>query len=216
MSSKLHYNTVTPYLHKVLKQLMKAKVFEKFRLVGGTSLSLQRGHRFSVDIDLFTDEVYSSVDFNAIDKYLRKNFPYIQTSAIEEIGMGRSYFIGESEDVSVKLDVFYTDQYITPIIEVDGLRLASEAEIIAMKLDIISRGGRKKDFWDLHEFCEDYSFKEMLNFHEKRYPYAHDPKHIKKQFSNFELADEEPDPECLRGKFWELIKLDMVDFAKGR
>jgi nucleotidyltransferase AbiEii toxin of type IV toxin-antitoxin system len=55
MRSKLHYNTVTPLLHKVLKQLMKAKEFEDFRLVGGTSLSLQRGHRLSVDIDLFTD-----------------------------------------------------------------------------------------------------------------------------------------------------------------
>lgn len=216
MPSKLFYSTVTPYLHKVLKQLMRAKVFEKFRLVGGTSLSLQRGHRFSLDLNLFTDEAYDSVDFKAIDNYLRKNFSYIQTSSIEEIGIGRSYFIGESETVSVKLDIFYTDPYITPIIEVDGIRLASVEEIIAMKLDIIGRGGRKKDFWDLHELCQDYTFKEMLMLHEKRYPCGHDPKHIKKQFSNFELADEEPDPECLRGKIWEIIKLDMIDFAVAR
>ena len=195
---------------------MKAKEFEKFRLVGGTSLSLQRGHRFSVDIDLFTDAVYGSVDFNSINKYLRKNFPYIHTANVEELGMGRSYFIGESAEVSVKLDIFYTDNYITPIVEVDDIRLASEEEIIAMKLEVINRDGRKKDFWDIDELSEEYSFKAMLDLHKKRFPYGHDPKHIKKQFSNFKLADEEPDPVCLKGKIWEIIKLDMIDFAKMR
>lgn len=34
---------------------MHEPIFDSFRLVGGTSLSLQIGHRLSVDIDLFTD-----------------------------------------------------------------------------------------------------------------------------------------------------------------
>lgn len=38
-----------------------AKVFEPFRLVGGTALSLQMGHRLSVDIDLFTDAEYGTL-----------------------------------------------------------------------------------------------------------------------------------------------------------
>ena len=50
----LHYNTVTPLLRKILADLMIADVFADFRLVGGTALSLYRGHRMSVDIDLFT------------------------------------------------------------------------------------------------------------------------------------------------------------------
>jgi hypothetical protein len=47
--------------------------------------------------------------------------------------------------------VFYTDPFIQPPIEIDSIRLASIEEIIAMKMDVIQRGGRKKDFWDLHE-----------------------------------------------------------------
>jgi len=54
---------------------MRAKEFEAFRLVGGTSLSLQIGHRESVDIDLFSDLTYGSIDFNVIDSYLDKEFP---------------------------------------------------------------------------------------------------------------------------------------------
>lgn len=214
MTDNLYYNTVTPYLLKVLKQLMAAKEFEKFRLVGGTSLSLQIGHRLSVDIDLFTDAPHGTIDFKTIDNYLSANFPYIQTSKVEEIGFGRSYFVGESAEQSVKLDIFYTEDYVTPVIETDGIRLASAEDIIAMKLDVINRGGRKKDFWDIHELIPDYSFKTMLSLHGKKYPCGHDAKHIKKQFSNFEVADEEADPECLRGKIWEIIKLDMIDFAK--
>ncbi len=214
MTDNLHYNTVTPYLLKVLKQLMAAKEFEKFRLVGGTSLSLQRGHRFSLDIDLFSDAEYGSLNFKAIDKYLRDNFSYIDTSKIEEIGFGKSYFIGESEKVSVKLDLFYTDEYVTPILEVDNIRLASIEDIIAMKLEVIGNGGRKKDFWDIHELKDDYTLTEMLELYEKRYPYSHEAKLIKKQFANFEAADDDPDPECLREKKWELIKLDIIDFAK--
>ncbi len=56
----------------------------------------------------------------------------------------------------------------------------------------------------------------MLALHAKRYPYATNAKHIKKQFSNFELADEEPDPICLKGKIWELVKLDLIDFVRKR
>ena len=72
MNKSLFYNTVSPLLLSILQDLMKASVFEDFRLVGGTSLSLQLGHRLSVDIDLFTDNIYDSVDFKEIDKYLRK------------------------------------------------------------------------------------------------------------------------------------------------
>lgn len=51
----LHFNTVTPLLRTILEDLMQAKEFESFRLVGGTALSLYYGYRMSVDIDLFSD-----------------------------------------------------------------------------------------------------------------------------------------------------------------
>lgn len=73
MQTKLHYNTVTPLLLSVLKSCMAAKEFNAFRLVDGTALSLQRGHRVSVDIDLFTGAPYNSIDFDSIDTWLRNH-----------------------------------------------------------------------------------------------------------------------------------------------
>ena len=55
---KLYYQTVSESLLGILKKIMDSEIFADFRLVGGTSLSLQRGHRRSVDIDLFKNTIY--------------------------------------------------------------------------------------------------------------------------------------------------------------
>lgn len=213
MKNKLNYNTVTPLLQNVLETLMAAKEFEAFRLVGGTALSLFRGHRESVDIDLFTDAEYNSIDFKAIDSFLRKRFPYVDSLDYKIIGTGKSYYIGNNKDDCVKLDLYYTDKFIDEVLVIDGIRLASVEEIIAMKLDVISRGGRKKDFWDIHELIEDYSLPQMITLHEQRYPFSHDKNLIKKQFKDFSIADNDFEPNCLRGKHWEIIKLDIIEFS---
>lgn len=211
MAKSLYYNTVSPMLLSILQDLMKTSVFDNFRLVGGTSLSLQLGHRRSFDIDLFTDSMYDSVDFKAIDDYLRKNYEYVDTFETDIVGMGKSYYIGNSQNDCIKLDVFYTDAFIRPFLSIDGLRLASLEEIAAMKIDVVSRSGRKKDFWDIHELMQFYSIEDMLHLHKERYPYSHEKNEIINNFSNFENADTDFDPICLREKYWEIIKLDLVE-----
>lgn len=215
MENKLYYNTVTTLLLKVLKTLMAAKEFNPFRLVGGTALSLYRGHRESVDIDLFTDAKYGSIDFEVIDTFLRSTYPYVDTNSYNVIGMGKSYYVGQNKDECIKLDIFYsTEKFIDEIQLIDDIRFATIEEIIAMKIDVVSRGGRKKDFWDIHELKDNYSFEKMLALHEKRHSYTHDKELIKNNFSDFTIADQDFDPICLREKHWEVIKLDMIDFAK--
>lgn len=62
----LHYNTISPNLLSTLRKFMQDKTFKEFRLVGGTALALQLGHRISVDIDLFTDREYGTMDLMRI------------------------------------------------------------------------------------------------------------------------------------------------------
>lgn len=56
----LQIQSVSHELLEVLKQLQSNPIFSNFRLVGGTSLALQWGHRVSVDIDLFANEFLES------------------------------------------------------------------------------------------------------------------------------------------------------------
>ena len=207
----LYYKTVNNLLKEVLLQLMAAKEFENFRLVGGTSLSLQIGHRESIDIDLFSDLEYGKIDFVAIENYLEINFKYIDHLSNIIPGMGKSYLIGEDKDNSLKLDIFYTDKFIQPIYIEETIRMATIEEIIAMKLDVVQRGGRKKDFWDLHELFEKYSLTQMLDLHEQRYPYTHDRDLIIQNFTDFSIADDEFNPICFKGKYWEFIKEDIEE-----
>lgn len=211
MPERLHWNTVKPILKEVLTVLMQDKLFDPFRLVGGTSLSLQLGHRMSDDIDLFTDQPYDSLDFSQLDKFLRQTFKYVSDLSPGPVGMGVSYMVGHSKDQSVKLDLFYTDIFIQPPLQIGLYRLATVEEIIAMKIDIVQRKARKKDFWDLDELFEKYSAEQMITLHKQRYPHGHDENLIRKNFIDFERADEDFTPICLKGKHWELIKLDFVE-----
>jgi hypothetical protein len=213
MVNKLYYNTLKPLLLNVLKELMAAREFDAFRLIGGTALSLYRGHRESADIDLFSDAPYDSIDFTAIDAFLHNTYSYVDTTKFNIVGKGKSYFVGRNKDDCVKLDLFYTNRFIQEIILINGIRLATVEEIVAMKIDAISRGGRKKDFWDIHELKDDYSLEKMIALHKQRNPYTHDENQIRKNFMDFKNADDDFDPVCLKGKHWEIIKLDIIDFA---
>lgn len=209
----LYYSTVSPYLKSVLKIVMDSDILKPFRLVGGTSLSLQLGHRISIDIDLFTDSDYGSLNFEDIETFLKSKFSFIVFSS-ELTSFGKSYFIGSSENNAVKLDVFYSDPFIDDELLIDNIRLASLKDITAMKIEVIQNGGRKKDFWDLHELLNYFSLEEMLAFHKIRYPFSHDSDLIIKNFTNFQIADEDFEVLCLKGKHWEVIKSDFENLIK--
>ncbi len=207
----LYYNTVNKVLIDILKALLKAAVFSEFRLVGGTALSLQMGHRESIDIDMFSDLPYGKIDFDRIQAYLEQNFTYLEYHKGMNPALGTSCFIGDTSGNAIKLDIFYTDTFILPPFVIEGIRMAHIEEIIAMKIDVVQRGGRKKDFWDLHELLGKYDLEMMLQVHEKRYPYTHNQELILKNFTDFSEADNDFDPICLRGKYWEFIKEDIVE-----
>jgi hypothetical protein len=191
---------------------MENPIFEAFYLAGGTSLSLRLGHRKSVDIDLFTNAPYGSLDFSVFEKFFQESYEYYYCmDRANLVGFGRSYYIGDSEDNSIKVDLYYHDEIINPYDIVDSIRLASLDDVVAMKVDVISRIGRKKDFWDLHELLDTYSIPQMLDIHQQQYEYTHDREEIISNFTSFASADKEFDPVCLKGKKWELIKLDFVE-----
>lgn len=219
--NKLHYETVTPLLRETLGMLMTEELFAPFRLVGGTNLSLRYGHRKSVDIDLFTDAEYRSLDFRTFERFLRSHFPYYDCSDTTSIvGFGRGYYIGRSEEEAVKLDLMYTDPFLETAEVLDGIRMASVRDIIAMKMNVVSRGGRKKDFWDLHMLLDEYPLAEMFALHARRHEWEHDADELTERFTDFAIADEDLDPICLRNMDWDEIKLNLIDavetFAKNR
>lgn len=208
----LHYETVTPILANVLSFLMNDEAFNPFRLVGGTNLSLRFGHRQSDDIDLFTDSDYGSIDFSSLEKILSVKFPFFDSPDRSGlIGFGKMYYVGLNRDNAVKLDLMYTDKFLSEPETIDGIRFASIDQIVAMKLSAISLGGRKKDWWDVHKLLEEYSLEQMFRLYEKWQPWTYDQAKLMEALVDFSKADLQPDPKCLEVKDWDIIKIDIIN-----
>ena len=89
--------------------------------------------------------------------------------------------------------------------------MAAINDMIAMKMDAVQRGAHKKDFWDIHEIISTYPINELVWLHKKRYPYDHDEETIRTKLIDFSVVDDDFEPECLKGKYWQLIKLDIIE-----
>jgi predicted nucleotidyltransferase component of viral defense system len=195
----LHFNTVEPSTLAILNRLMALSELNNFYLVGGTALSLQYGHRISVDIDLFCAEKF---DNEIILRTLEKEFG----KALEYEGgftrFGIFCFIN-----NVKVDiVHYPHKIIFDISLIDGIRMYSKKEISAMKIQAILGRGKKKDFWDMAELLQDFSIKEIISFHHQKYPSQQLLISIPQAITYFADADESEDPISLKGQTWESVQ----------
>ena len=215
---RLHYETVSRPLLECLQKLMAHKAFDGFVLVGGTALSLQLGHRRSADIDLFTASDYGSMNLEEIKCALASIFPY--TDRLETLtrrNLGYSVYVGNSRAERVKLDLFYTDEFIAPIVQQDGLRLASLQDIAAMKMQTIVNNKRKKDFWDIDELLEHFTLEELIQYGLQRNPYTLTQKDILDTLCNLTVFTELNNDDfvlCFKGKYWELIVEDLRTIAE--
>ena len=215
----LHTETVSPYLLDVLECLMSSDIFKDFRLVGGTCLALQRGHRRSIDIDLFTDLPYGSMPLGQMRDYIESCFPVHENSdALNADYPGYTLYLGNDDTIRIKTDFFYTEPFIFAPIMVGNLRMADERDIAAMKLLAVSgQVKRQKDYWDIHELLESYSLNDMIEWALERYRYTLTKDEI---ISGLKAIDEvQESPEGIMNlkslDYWELKVLDLKDIVKN-
>lgn len=212
---KLYYNTVSANLLNVLNKLMANKAFDHFRLVGGTALAMQLGHRISVDIDLFTDMNYGTIDLSAIANALKREFPHVEgLEKLKSSAPGYTLYVGDNESDSIKVDLFYTETFLYPPV-VDGIiRIADLRDIAAMKILAISNATRAKDFWDIHEMMNKYTLDEMINIALKRFPYGFERADIVTKLASITTELDEPDIISLKGNYWEFVVEDILEEAR--
>ena len=156
----LHTETVETGTLEILKQIMLDAHFSKFVLVGGTSLSLQLGHRKSVDLDLFCNE---SFDENSFVEYLRNTYQF------ELDFLDKETLKGEIEGVQIDC-IAHKYPWLNSPNETDGIRLAHYEDIAAMKLnEIVGNDTRIKDFIDIAYLSKKMSLNRMLNAYQSKY-----------------------------------------------
>ena len=210
---RLRTNIASPLLMECLRKIMANKAFDNHYLVGGTALALQRGHRISIDIDMFTNALYGEMNTEEIKKVLIEMFPYTENlDRLDETLMVYSLYVGNSSDDCIKLDICYDDNPVFPLVQIEGIRMVSEKDIAAMKLNAIAQDRqRKKDFWDIHDLLETYSIENMVSFALKRYPWSLTLDKIIDSFKRLHSFDDYTEIRCLKGKYWEFVVEDLLE-----
>jgi len=203
----LQTKAVEPGTFSLLKKLMKLPSLKNFSLVGGTALALRYGHRSSVDLDLFYHQEF---DHNDIEQELQQvfseNFKY--ESGHKKLGI--FCFI---EGIKVDI-VYFPHQPIAGIDIFDEIRMYSNADIGAMKIQAIFGRGRKKDFWDLHELLQHHSLQQLIGWHKQKYPGQILAISIPQAITYFVDAEESETPVSLKGQTWPQIKKDISKIVR--
>ena len=174
------------------------------RLVGGTALALQYGHRQSIDLDFFGTLAVEQDDiiemFSSIGSFTIHN---------------RTKRILQGALRGIKVDVIDYSQYpwIDAAIVEDGITLASPRDIAAMKINAIEGRGTRKDFVDIYFLLQNYTLSELLDFYAQKYP-NHSFFRALLSLNYFEDAEQQAMPKMQISVTWEEIKSTIIAEVK--
>lgn len=200
----LYYSAVDPATLALLRELMPLDVFKNTRLVGGTALALQIGHRNSVDLDLF-----GRLDMEPFEL----GNPFTGNLSALKIRNSPNIKVYLINDIKVDVVNYGYDWLDEPLIK-DGLRLATLRDISAMKLAAITGRGTKKDFVDLSFLLDILSLKEMMSNYLTKY---HDGSEfmVLKSLGYFVDAELDEMPFMVKVRSWEEVKGKIVTELKN-
>ena len=124
----LYSNTVEDETWDLLQELMGLEFLQAFSLIGGTALSLQLGHRKSIDLDLFS---IPDFDKALMQKKLLEHFKTrISISSSVKNTLGVFSVID-----GIKVDICCRPYpLLKPVLEMDGIRMWSLQDIAASKI----------------------------------------------------------------------------------
>ena len=202
----LHLETVRPSTLDLLREIQSLPGLSSLRLVGGTALALQLGHRTSVDLDLFGR-------FDPLKSFRKVLVDGGHAVEGEEGGEVQALRVDE-----VKVDlVNYPYEWISePVVE-DGIVLAGLDDIVAMKLSAAANRGRKKDFLDLSVLLERLSLSEMFALYQRKFR-VREIAFALRGLTYFDDAEDDPMPKMFVDLDWQTAKAKLLcavrDFVK--
>lgn len=201
----LSIQTVQPDTLELLKAISAQLEVKELRLVGGTALALQYGHRQSVDLDFF-GKLPEDKD-ELIDVVRRVGDVTV---------LNRSKIILQMVVNQVKVDFVDYSRYpwIDEPILGDGFVLASDKDIAAMKINAIMGRGTRKDFIDLYVLLQHYSLTQIMDFYRQKYPEFSEYRALL-SMTYFDDAEMQDMPLMFIKTPWESMKTSIIQAVEA-
>jgi len=196
----LAIQTIQPNTLELLKRLSAQPELRETRLVGGTALALQYGHRQSIDLDFFGRLPQDKDELIAIASTEGKGTVHNRSNLVLQMVI---------EGVKVDFVDYSRYEWIDNPILGDGFVLASDKDIAAMKVNAIIGRGTRKDFIDLYVLLRHYSITEIMDFYKKKYP-EHSEYRALLSMTYFEDAEMQDMPRMFLDTSWEDMKKTII------
>lgn len=192
-------------------ELSKMQFFKKngWYLAGGTALTLQVGHRQSVDLDFFTTKKF----FRELEvERTLLNTGKWQTTYREQ---GTIYGVFAGAKVSLIAYPFFEPKKDKACYGTISILLP--ADIASMKIMAISQRGRKRDFFDLYWYCQNHEpLVQVVLRSVNQYPgQDKNINHIIKSLAYFVDAENDPEPKIFFKASWKIVKKYFQEQAKN-
>lgn len=145
---------LAPQTSAIFESISRLECIKPFVLVGGTALSLQIGNRMSEDLDFMswrkTRNEKREVDWPAIKKELET---IGNVTKCDILDLDHIEFVVSDVKIS-----FYANPNYSPLIEeipfINNLRLADATSIGAMKMEVMLRRSKFRDYYDIYSLLE--------------------------------------------------------------
>jgi predicted nucleotidyltransferase component of viral defense system len=209
-----HWEALTPETRLTFDVCAQLPFIRDFYLAGGTGLALHLGHRFSVDLDFFSERT-GTVD-REMRTLLKRRFekPKLRITHDRD-----ATFVAEWRNVG--LSFFELD--VHPLVErprqVIGIRLAGVRDIGAMKLSAVFNRASRKDLVDLYFILQNESLDDLFRVAAKKYPNVPSFPHLAlRGLAFFDDAEQLPMPEMIDKTPWRTMKkfLEQQALEAGR
>ncbi|HUH97778.1 MAG TPA: nucleotidyl transferase AbiEii/AbiGii toxin family protein [Anaerolineales bacterium] len=209
-----HWEALTAEARKVFKLLSGLDLTQRFYLAGGTGLALHLGHRLSVDLDFFCEEI------DAVNSNERARLREVLDDPRLEIVFDKdAAFVANWRAVGVSFFRLNLYPLVRPTFDVDGVRLASIEEIGAMQLAAVIDRGTRKDLIDLYYILLTASLDDLFQVAATKYAHVRTfAASAIRGLAYFEDAESLPMPQMIDKTPWAKMKkfLEKKALEAGR
>ena len=197
-----HWEALTDETRNAFHLVGRLPFIQRFYLAGGTGLALHLGHRFSVDLDFFSpNSAAVGPDERAVlrdsleESSLAITYDQDMTFVANWRGVGISFF---------RLSIY---PLVQPPLLLEGVPVASLAEIGAMKLAAIIDRGTRKDLVDLYYILQNVPLDDLFQVASVKYARVRTfAISATRAMAYFDDAEALPMPQMLERASWTKMK----------
>jgi hypothetical protein len=200
---RFHREVLSVSQEKALHQLGLVMTRHGFYLGGGTAVALHLGHRRSVDLDWFAQEL---IDPLQLAQEIRRAGIRLSTSRIER---------GTLHGYVLRVRVSFLE-YLYPLLRSarnwkdHRCEVASLDDLACMKLAAIAQRGSKKDFVDIYALgLKHKPLVDMIALYQEKYS-VRDTAHLFYSLTYFDDANTERIPTMLWDSDWREVKATIL------